>query len=554
MAMNIQNTNQIKKQEMSIGKSIPQKSIPVVKSENASRAYVSNVYYTDLVNNKKGYNCTELVNNIPKTKSDFIKSLLISGKYSTDDINEITKMVQDIIDADEWDEVEPEILYEMFNSLAYSDINSDISTLKDITKNICKTQKDDDYINTNAVCLGVIALSNNLKANDYRFRNIYDEGYAGFLNCDNVDEVKNLVRNINTEISGVNSDKFYKLLKILNNVVNCDDDNLHQINEVINTINKYYGYKNQELLDSLIFKYNKKVPIEEIPDKINTQKILQDVYTKLNVSSKPDKLSFEQVFFASIEELLNRGYSSNDIAEFLSKENFCNRIMNIENIVFADKDILADFIEDIPKNTGHYDVMELYTEGSGVFNQPLHLTNGDLSKLPHNYKISNHNGKVYSIGEVKANINELSNLLNNQEIKRDLKVYRGGGYTVLNQKVLNDGQLLGDVLKEVADTNDIEKLEDIKKQIISEKIIQNHFMSTSYSINEARNFLKQEGGILWKINAPKGAHAIYCDPFNTENGLEREILFNKNSVLKINDIQLENGISVIDADLEIENN
>ncbi len=522
------------------------------KAQKSCYAYFDNVlYYKDysiskkLIPSFKGGN----MKNIPSDKQEF--SSFISGlnKYSSSEKETILSMLDEIVDLDRWEDIDESLLCEMFYSLSLSTKNFKASDIQKVTDKICELEQEDDYVDINAVMKGIIALCNNLKSDDYRFQRVFIEGYDGFLSCSNEDLVYKLCTLLRDSINGVNEDKFSNLLFIINKNVNADDDRLDQTCKVIDELKNKYGYKNTELLDGLLMYYQEKVPIENIASKLDLRRAVADVYNNLKVNNLPEYVFFEKIFAPTIEELVRRGYSAQEIAAKICLDDFCNKILGIEGIQNADPVILADFIENIPELAKNYDVIKNYTRSSSLFNDILSECNGDLDCIPSNNNYVSDDGYKYSAAEAKSAINELTSLLNNQHIKRNLTVYRGEGIEVLNQLLLNNGEALGDAINSAVKSKDMEKLDAITAEIIGSVIVQPHFMSSAYSKGNAKNFIKHEGGILWQIDVPKGANALYADPFNIEHGLEREILFNRNSVLIITDANFEDGIYTIYADL-----
>lgn len=527
------------------------KNNSTVQSFGAKNTVSSPLYYKDCFLNKN-YNVAfkgNSENSVPKTQSEFINALAESKKYSPEDIDEICKMVDEIIEADQWEETEEEILFEMFHSLALSEKNSDMETLRKITNKICDIEQDYDYIEANPICKCIGAICNNFQYDDYRFTRVFTGGMSGFLECNDTQRVYDFCDLMKESIKGVNPDKYANLIDVFNEKISCNDEKLEQVYSDLNELVNNYGYRDSELVDGLLMHYREKVPMEDIASKLEIRKSVVQVYDKLTAVHIPDRYFFERVFTAPVEELVKRGYTADEIAELLSTEEYCHKIIEIESMETADPVILADFIESIPNLLDSYDVMRSYTKSSALFNNILSDCGGDLDKIPDDVKYTTDDGYRFSESEAKSAINELSGFLKTQSLKRDMTVYRGEGFEVLNQLILENGDLLGTAINNAVKKKDMQRLDKITGEILGSVIVQPHFMSSAYSKETAKRFIKHEGGILWQIDAPKGSNAIYADPFNTEHGVECEILFNNDSALIIKDAKFEDGIYTIYADL-----
>ena len=483
------------------------------------------------------------------TKTELKEILHNSGKYSEEQTKKILSFIDDIIECDRWEETDEGILCNMFASLAQSTINSDIKTMEYITQKICDLEQDDDYIEINPICKGIETVSANIKADDYRFNKLFIGGYDGFLACSNTDTLYNLCDLIRKSLKKSNTDKFAGFLDVLNRKIKAEDDKLQEVFSIANILANELNYKNDDLINGLLMYLEENTPVDEIAEKLALRKNVSKVYRNLKNINLPDELFFEQIFAAPIEELIKRGYSPEKIAEHLSLEDFCNKMVRIENIKDADSIIFADFIEDIPLYAGNYEIMRKYTYSSGIFNDLLSEYNGNLNVIKEKGFIETEDGRKYSIEEAKRSIKELTRFLDKCHLKRNMTVYRGEGSDVLNQLILENGDLLGDAISVAVKSKDKSRIDEITAEIIGSLIFQPHFMSSAYSKGKAKFFIKHEGGILWQIDVPEGANAIYSDPFNTEHGVENEILLNRNAALLIKDAKVEDGIYTIYADL-----
>ncbi len=305
------------------------------------------------------------------------------------------------------------------------------------------------------------------------------------------------------------------------------------------------NYRDKDLLDVLL--YLEKNDTSDTSDILKKLRMAENVYNELDVNL-PDLKFFRDVFNQPINILAEKGYSEKQIADFLSTENYCNKILEIEGIKNANPKFMADFIEKIPNNTGIYDIVQRYTKGSSIFNNILSNTNGDLSKVDRNEKFTTGGGYIYTGAEALYYVNQMDRIMKNNEIQDDVTIYRGGGIAVLNQKTI-DGKMLGDELKNALVNKDSQRLEEIEKILIGSDIKESHFMSTALTESSAKYFIEKETPVLWKINAPKGSNAIFADPFNTEHGVENELLFDRNSVLSVKDAKMEGNTFVITCDL-----
>lgn len=506
------------------------------------------LYYKDCFFNKNISFSGKQNQDSPINKAELKNKLIKYDSYNDNEINTILAMIDTILEYDRWEETDESILCEMFDSLANSRINSDVKTMEYVTKKICDLEQEDDYVEINPVCKGISAICSNLKADDYRFNKIFIDGYSGFLSCSDIDGVFKLCGLLKNSIKNVSADKYARLLDVFNHTIKTKDEKLNNVLSVTEEFVSKAKYKDEELLDALLMHYEEKIPVKEIKQKLELRKAVSLVYNALELENKPDVSFFEMVFAAPIEELTKRNYTPKQIACLLSNDNFCHKIITIENIKKADPVIMADFIEDIPKFSESYKVMRKYTENSKLFNALLTDSGGNLDN-PETSIEEPETGRKYSASEAKAAIIELGTFLDTCRLKRDMTVYRGEGIEVLNQIMLENGELLGDAINTAVKKKNFKRLDEITAEIIGSLIIQPHFMSSAYSKGNARDFIKHEGGIIWQIDAPKGANAIYADPFNIEHGLETEILFNRKSSLLIKDAKFEDGIYNIYADL-----
>ena len=156
--------------------------------------------------------------------------------------------------------------------------------------------------------------------------------------------------------------------------------------------------------------------------------------------------------------------------------------------------------------------------------------------------------KHYTFGEAICNAKELDSILSDVKTARDMTVYRGEGFEVLNQFQLANGEVLGSAIEEAIKTKNEGQLQEIIAELLGAEITHPHFLSTAYVEDGAKRFLKHDGGgILWKIDIPQGSQGLYMDPFNSINGKEAEILFNRNAKLLIKNIEVIDGIIKITA-------
>ncbi len=521
-------------------------------AENSSYIY-SPLYYKDFTFNKKNLVSFKgtIPNKIeePQSIEEFTTLLYETKKYSDKDINQIKSFINKIIESDEWKETDEKILFKMFLSLAESDKNWSLNALDSITQELCQLEKDDNYVEINHICEGICALCNNISYNDYRFKSIYTEGYNGFLDCSDDNNISEFCSIIKNSFKNVNTDKFYMLLEAFNKNIAYNDKNLENVKTTISEFINKYGFKDDELADAALMLYNDNINKEEIAKRIETRKCVNKVWENLNLTNVPQKTFFTRVYTNVIEELINRGYSPEETAALLSTDNLCNKFMEIENIDKSDTTIFADFIEDIPINTGNYNILYEYTKCSDIFNYLLSYYNGDISKIPLNKIITTASGDIFSTNDAISKIKELNNLLLINHLKRNLTLYRGEGIEVLNQIKLKNGKTLGNEVHNAVKHKDKNKLDTISAELIGSIIKQDRFMSTSYSKKTAQKFIKKNGGILWQIDVPKNANGIFTDPFNKENGVESEILLNRGYSLLVKDTEFKNDIYIIHADL-----
>lgn len=540
--------NNIAINKFGINQEKPQQQSVTQYSDNSS---FGNFYYKDCFIDKKMPVSFKgkIQQEVPDTKEKLASSLSALGKYSDDEISEIISMVDTIIEEDNWEETDESLVIEMFDSLARSEKNSSVETMQFFADRICDLEQEDDYVDVNPILKGVSAFCSNFSHDDYRFTNIFIDSYSGILDCPDTEALYDFCDTIKASLNNVDSDKFHKLLMVLNSKINGNDEKLQYAADVMNQLSETHSLKNGELLDGLLMYYSENAKVEDIASKIETRKAVSTVYQNLSAMHIPSYSMFENIYAAPIEELVNRGYSPQEISELLSCADLCHKMSDVESMSKADPEVFADFIEIIPDISDEYELMRKYTKGSDVFNNLLAKYSGDLSKFPDECRFADDTGYAYTKHDAQTDIKSLTAFLDKQSLKRDMVLYRGEGMGVLNQKVLQNGELLGNSIKNAIKNNDTEKLDEITSEIIGGVIVQDGFMSTAYSKSSAKNYIKHEGGILWEINVPKGTHALYADPFNTENGLETEILINRGSSLLIKDTKFEDGVFTICADL-----
>lgn len=544
--MNINNYNVNSNRTIQTKPAETNKKEKIIKlpSNNTS---LNSFYYKDFTINFKGQ-VKEKKSSMPTTKEEFISSLNKTKKYTDDDINSILEMINTIIDNDQWEETDETLLYEMFSSLASSNKNSDIRKLEKITSKICQLEQDDDYVEINPFLKGISAVCSNINADDYNFERIFSGGLSGILDCENTELVYEYCDSIRDLLKNTDEKKFTEFLSYINAEIAANNENLKNALNAIKVLSEEQDLKQNDLLDGLMLYHSEKADLASIKDKLNIRKSLPNIFSKLNTENV-DYHSFEKTFASSIEELLKRGFSAEEIADLLSYDDFFKKIMYIEHIDKTNPVILADFIETIKDSANHYETMYEYTRSSSMFNNLLIQYGNDLSKFPENEIFESDTGYKYTTATSKAVIHELSAFLETQELKRDMIVYRGCGFGILDQKELATGEKAGSALKKALENNDNEKINQIIEELKNSTFIHDNFLSTSFEPSGAKIFIKKEGGILWQINAPKGSHGIYADPFNIENGLEKEILFNKGYSLSVTNAKLEDGIITIYADL-----
>ncbi len=487
-------------------------------------------------------------NTQPKTRDEFLAEIIKTNKYSKEETELILKMVDKIIENDQWEETDETLIYELLTSLANSKINSDINTLQKITDKICEQEQDDDYIEINPLLKGLSALCSNIDSQDYNFALIFDGAFNGILDCENTDAVYSYCDLIRDLLKETNTKKFIEFVKCINKQVSGNSQKLQSAIDTMKILSRKEGLKKDDLLDGLLLCHSENTEITDVKQRLNARKSIPEVFSKLNADNE-EYYAFEKTFASSIEELKNRGFSNDKVAELLKYDDFFHKIMNIEHIAKTDPVILADFLETTKDSANYYDTMYEYTRSSSMFNNLLIEFGSDLSKFPPNSIFESDTGCQYTTETSKSVIKELSSFLEKQELKRDMTVYRGCGFGILNQKTLSTGENAGDAIHNAIKNNDSNKINQILKELTNSSFAHDNFLSTSFEKGGAANFIKKSGGILWKINAPKGSHGIYADPFNIENGLEKEILFNKGYTLCVKNAKADGKIVYIEADL-----
>lgn len=152
--------------------------------------------------------------------------------------------------------------------------------------------------------------------------------------------------------------------------------------------------------------------------------------------------------------------------------------------------------------------------------------------------------------KIQSHIDNITAYIDQQRIKEPIKVYRDDSYGILDIVTLSNNKSLGVELKNIANIKDVELRERLLDKIRREDITiyQERFMSTSMC--EDVHFNKSD--IRWEFDLPAGTKGTFIESYNTKttHGNQVEFLLQRNSQILIKDIEYENGVWKIYANIK----
>ena len=466
----------------------------------------------------------------------------------------ISEMCESILDCDGSGELDEEVVKKVLSTIYPDGDISDTTAFTKIKQIIQKysaelddcTYEDGENLNLVLEFIGKIhTIVGDKNLDEYRVISFMNDIMDGneILSYDNVDLFNQLGKVLKSPLEQLDTDTrvdiFLQILKKINS-----ENPEKSIQEVISQVQRLSSNSTDEELSKVLVQiYKNGVPEDEIQRKFEDYKISSKVFSLLNPENLEEDY-FNLRFSDVIKELSNRGYKESEIADLIRYGYMA--FLDRDFIKSANIELFADTIEEM-KRIGNPSIITEYTTGSGPFNDILTVPVEKLEDLPK--PDIDFSQKRYSYGDAIWKIKELESVMDNVKTKRDMTVFRGEGYEVLDAYRLSNGELLGAAIDNAIKNKDQTKINEIMAEILGAEIVQPHFMSTAYSKGEALHFVKHGGGVLWSIDAPKGSKGLYIDPFNSVNGKESEILFNRNTKLLIKNAEVEDGLFRIDAEI-----
>ncbi|MBP3925067.1 hypothetical protein J6E39_07495 [bacterium] len=197
-------------------------------------------------------------------------------------------------------------------------------------------------------------------------------------------------------------------------------------------------------------------------------------------------------------------------------------------------DVIINSVKNPPQGEFHKSIM-VYKYDSGNINWAL----TDLKK-----------NNVQPSHEIQQHIDNITAYIDKQAIKEPIKVYRDDSYGIIDIVQLSNGKSLGNELRAIAQIKDVKTREQLLDNIRYEDIMinQERFMSTSMCEDVHFN----ESDIRWEFDLPAGTKGTFIESYNTETtkGNQTEFLLQRNSQISIKDIEYENGVWKIYADIK----
>ena len=467
----------------------------------------------------------------------------------------IDDIVDSLMDLDTTGELDEDTVRKLFDSILSGTDKTDEIARKKIEKIISDFIDDiDNYIFEDAENLNLVLEFIEKTHKIIGIENIDNFEVMSMLNSImDGDEVipsvseglmKNIGELLSENLGDIDSNSRIKIFKNLISSIGNETPDANAKN-IIKQIERLKSqFEGEDLKRAIIEIYQNGIPEDKIVPKLRNLALSSQVYDIIDAQNVTRE-SFNEHLSDVIGELSKRGYTPEQIRDLIKYEyaGFLSR----DFILNPNIELFADTIEQLG-HLGETSILTQYTTGSGPFNDVLTVPVENLDDLPMpNIDFSE---KHYSFGEAICNAKELDSILSGVKTARDMTVYRGEGFEVLNQFQLANGEVLGSAIEQAIKTKDETQLNAIIAELLGAEITHPHFLSTAYIEGGAKRFLKHDGGgILWKIDVPQGSQGLYMDPFNSINGKEAEILFNRNAKLLIKNVEVIGGIIKITADM-----
>ena len=152
--------------------------------------------------------------------------------------------------------------------------------------------------------------------------------------------------------------------------------------------------------------------------------------------------------------------------------------------------------------------------------------------------------KDYKIDSVVQNhIDNISNYIDTQNIKKPITVYRVEGLSILNHPLNQNGEKvnLANMIKEATQSKKDEDIQKVREFVLNNELTatQSGFLSTSINKKISKQFLeKSENNILWHLKTKPNTKGVFIEGINYSLGnYENEVLMQKNSQITIKDLK-----------------
>ena len=159
---------------------------------------------------------------------------------------------------------------------------------------------------------------------------------------------------------------------------------------------------------------------------------------------------------------------------------------------------------------------------------------------------------VFYGDDVQQEICDLNNFLNTQNIEKSMTLYRGDGLSVLKKVKMPDGTTvnLAEKMLKAQQGGKQSDFDKVREFVLDNEIVatQKGFTSTSLKRLIGNNFAtcSYDGHqkMLWEYQTVPGTKGAYIEPLTSISVLasENEVLLQKNSQIKIDDLYWEDGI------------
>lgn len=127
--------------------------------------------------------------------------------------------------------------------------------------------------------------------------------------------------------------------------------------------------------------------------------------------------------------------------------------------------------------------------------------------------------------ELEKKINLISSAINKNEIKENIQLFRGVSGIYAEQLIL------------------------LGEKMIGKTIPNKSFLSTSLSFDVAKHFVK-DTGVVFHIKVPKGKKAFFLSRQDTYYSPELEVLFDRNTDIKIEKVYKKGKLTIIEGSLQ----